>query len=172
MFILADMGKPERALYVILHPHPKSIMFWDMLSLTGYLVLNLFSAWGVLTAESKGVSPPIWVKPVIYLSIPWAVSIHTVTAFLYSGLPGRHLWLTAVLAPRFLASAFTAGPALLILLALLLRRTVGYDVGAKAIAKLAMIITYAALIHFFLVGMEFFTAFYSNIPSHGYTLVL
>jgi molybdopterin-containing oxidoreductase family membrane subunit len=166
MFILADMGKPERALYVILHPHPKSIMFWDMLSLTGYLVLNLFSAWGVLTAESKGVSPPIWVKPVIYLSIPWAVSIHTVTAFLYSGLPGRHLWLTAVLAPRFLASAFTAGPALLILLALLLRRTVGYDVGAKAIAKLAMIITYAALIHFFLVGMEFFTAFYSNIPSH------
>ena len=166
MFILADMGKPERALYVILHPHPKSIMFWDMLSLTGYLVLNLFSAWGVLTAESKGVSPPIWVKPVIYLSIPWAVSIHTVTAFLYSGLPGRHLWLTAVLAPRFLASACTAGPALLILLALLLRRTVGYDVGAKAIAKLAMIITYAALIHFFLVGMEFFTAFYSNIPSH------
>ena len=111
----------------------------------------------------KGVPSPRWLKPIVYLSIPWAVSIHTVTAFLYAGLPGRHLWLTAVMAPRFLASAFIAGPALLILLALLLRRTAGYDIGEKAIGKLAVIVTYAAVINFFLIGMEFFTAFYSNI---------
>ena len=68
------------------------------------------------------MAPPAWIKPVIILSIPWAVSIHTVTAFLYNGLPGRSFWLTAILAPRFLASAFAAGPALLILLCLVMRQ--------------------------------------------------
>ena len=51
------------------------------------------------------------------------------TAFLYSGLAARPFWMTAILAPRFLASAFAAGPALLILLILVLRRTTGYDPG-------------------------------------------
>ncbi len=170
MFIFADMGKPERALNIIFYPSPKSILFWDMISLSGYLLLNLVSAWVVLTAESKGVPPPGWIKPVIFLSIPWAVSIHTVTAFIYAGLPGRHLWLTAVLAPRFLASAFCAGPALLILLSLLLCKFASYDIGDKAIRKLAVIVTYAGVINFFLVGMEFFTAFYSSIPSHMHGL--
>ncbi|MDP6764459.1 MAG: polysulfide reductase NrfD [SAR324 cluster bacterium] len=170
MFVMADMGKPERVLNILLHPSPRSVMFWDVISLSGYLVINIICGWVVLTAESKGVASPRWLKPLVYLSIPWAVSIHTVTAFLYAGLPGRHLWLTAVMAPRFLASAFTAGPALLILLALLLRRTAGYDIGEKAIGKLAVIVTYAAVINFFLIGMEFFTAFYSNIPSHMHGL--
>mgnify|MGYP000538390581 CR=1 FL=1 len=67
----------------------------------------------VFSAERKGVAPPGWIKPIIVLSIPWAVSIHTVTAFLYAGLAARPFWLTAILAPRFLASAFAAGPALL-----------------------------------------------------------
>ena len=70
-------------------------MFWDFVSLTGYLVLNFVISLVMLKAEREGVSAPHWIKPVIYLSIPWAVSIHTVTAFLYSGLPGRSFWLTA-----------------------------------------------------------------------------
>ncbi len=122
LFIFVDMGQPTRVLNVLLYPTPHSMMFWDMVSLSGYLVLNAVIALVTLRAEREGVAPPHWIKPVILLSIPWAVSIHTVTAFLYSGLPGRSLWLTAILAPRFLASAFASGPALLILLCLLLRR--------------------------------------------------
>ena len=116
LFIFVDMGQPTRVLNVMLHPTPNSMMFWDMVSLGGYLLLNVVIALVTLSAERKGVAPPAWIKPVIILSIPWAVSIHTVTAFLYNGLPGRSFWLTAILAPRFLASAFAAGPALLILL--------------------------------------------------------
>jgi len=99
------------------------------------------------------------------LSIPWAISIHTVTGFLYSGLPGRLGWRTAIMAPRFLASAFAAGPALLILLCLLLRRQAGYDVGRKAINGLAVIVTYAMVINTFFILMEFFTAMYSHVPD-------
>jgi molybdopterin-containing oxidoreductase family membrane subunit len=115
LFIMADLGQPMRALNVLLHPTPHSILFWDMIVLNGYLFLNIVGGWVILNAEKMDVPPPKWVKGLIYLSIPWAISIHTVTAFLYCGLPGRHYWLTAILAPRFLASAFAAGPALLII---------------------------------------------------------
>ena len=84
MFVMADMVKPERVLNVLLHPSPRSVMFWDVISLSGYLVINIICGWVVLTAESKGVPSPRWLKPIVYLSIPWAVSIHTVTAFLYA----------------------------------------------------------------------------------------
>ena len=170
LFVIADMGHPSRVFYVLLYPHPKSMVFWDVQVLNGYLLINIVSGWTVLEAERKGVSPPTWVKPIIYLSIVWAVSIHTVTAFLYAGTPGRHLWLTAVLAPRFLASAFAVGPALLILISFILRKFADFDVGEKAIHKLTTIATYAAIANFFFVGAEFFTAFYSNIPGHKHSL--
>ena len=171
LFVIVDLGNPVRLFNVVLHPSPGSILFWDMTVLQGYLFLNIIIGWVLLEAERKAVAPPKWVKPLIYLSIPWAVSIHTVTAFLYAGLPGRHLWLTAVMAPRFLSSAFAAGPSLLILLALLLRKVTSFDAGKVAIQKLAQIVTYALIINLFLYAMEFFTAFYSGIPGHQHSLI-
>jgi molybdopterin-containing oxidoreductase family membrane subunit len=167
LFILADMGQPARVLNVMLHPSLGSMMFWDMVSLSGYLILNAVIAAVTLAAERKEMPPPKWVRPVIVLSIPWAVSIHTVTAFLYCGLPGRSLWLTAILAPRFLASAFAAGPALLILLWLGLRRWTRMEAGEVALRKLADIVTYAMLLNVFFILLEVFTAVYSGIPEHS-----
>ncbi|HOP07629.1 MAG TPA: polysulfide reductase NrfD [candidate division Zixibacteria bacterium] len=166
LFIFVDMGQPTRVLNVMLHPTPHSMMFWDMVSLMGYLLLNLIIGWTTLGAERKSIPPPKWVKPLIILSIPWAVSIHTVTAFLYSGLAARPFWMTAVLAPRFLASAFSAGPALLILFVMILRKLTRFDPGKEAIQNLGKIVTYAMCVNVFLVAMEFFTAYYSDIPEH------
>ncbi len=165
LFILVDLGQPMRALNVLLHPTPHSMMFWDMVSLGGYFLLNAVIALVTLTAEQQDVPPPRWIRPVIVLSVPWAVSIHTVTAFLYNGLPGRSFWLTAILAPRFLASAFAAGPALLILLCLGIRRLTRFDAGREPIRKLTVIVTYAMVINVFFVLMELFTALYSGIPD-------
>jgi len=166
LFIFVDLGYPTRILNVMIYPTPNSILFWDMIVLNGYLILNILIGWNVLAAERKGIAPPKWVKPLIYLSIPWAISIHTVTAFLYAGLPGRHFWLTAIMAARFLGSAFSAGPALLIILALLVKRVSGFDSGQEPIDKLRRLITYTMLISIFFVILEIFTAFYSNIPGH------
>ncbi|MBI3886040.1 MAG: cyclic nucleotide-binding domain-containing protein, partial [Opitutae bacterium] len=58
----------------------------------------------------------------VFTAIIWAVSIHTVTAFLYVGLGGRPFWNSAIVGPRFLASAFAAGPALIILALQVIRR--------------------------------------------------
>jgi molybdopterin-containing oxidoreductase family membrane subunit len=170
-FVIIDLGQPQRLFNVVLHPTPNSILFWDMIVLNGYLVLNILVAWNNLAAEYRRREHPKWVKPLIYLSIPWAFSIHTVTAFLYQGLPGRHFWLTAIMAARFLSSAFCSGPAILILLALIVKKVSKFDVGRDAIQTLAKIVVYAMIANVFFFLLEVFTAFYSGIPGHEHTFL-
>jgi len=171
LFIMVDLGNLPRLLNVILYPNPTSILFWDMIVLNGYLFLNIIIGWNVLSSERKGIHYPAWVTPLIYLSIPWAFSIHTVTAFLYAGLPGRHYWLTAIMAARFLSSAFCSGPAILILLCLIVRKFTRFDPGKEQIRTLSSIVAYAMILNVFFFLLEMFTAFYSQIPGHMHPIV-
>jgi Ni/Fe-hydrogenase subunit HybB-like protein len=166
LFIFVDLGQPTRVVNVLLHPTPNSVLFWDMIVLNGYLLLNIIVGWKVLEAERNDVAPAGWLKPLIYLSIPWAVSIHTVTAYLYCGLPGRGFWMTAILAPRFLSSAFAAGPALLILLCMIVRKLTKFDPGKEQIQSLAKVVAYAITVNVFFFLCEVFVVFYSRIPEH------
>ncbi len=166
LLILVDLGQPMRGVNVFLYPTLNSVLFYDSLVLNGYLLINLIVGWNVLEAERNGVHYQKWLKPIIYLSIPFAVSIHTVTAYLYCGLPGRGFWLTAILAPRFLSSAFAAGPALLVLLCLFIRNTTKFDPGKAQIQSLGKTVAYAICINVFFFLCEVFVAFYSNIPEH------
>jgi Ni/Fe-hydrogenase subunit HybB-like protein len=171
LFIFVDMGYPTRVMNVIMYPTPNSILFWDMIVLNGYLLLNIFVGWNVLAAERKGIQYQGWVKTLVYISIPWAFSIHTVTAFLYAGLPGRHFWLTAIMAARFLASAFASGPALLIMVCLIVRKVTRFDPGKEQIRTLGSIVAYAMILNVFFLLLEVFTAFYSRIPGHEDTFI-
>lgn len=165
LFVIVDLGQPGRLLNVVLYPTPSSVLFWDMVVLNGYLFLNIIIGWSVLHAVKKGVRPALWVKVLIYLSIPWAVSIHTVTAFLYAGLPGRYFWLDSLLAASFLASAFATGPALLLLIIFVLRRVADLEIPKEAIQTMAKIVTYAWTINLFMILLKVFTAFYSQHPG-------
>lgn len=166
LFVFVDMGVPFRVINMIRYPTPNSVMFWDFMVLTVYLLLNITIAWTTLNCERQSLPPPKWVKPLIYISIPWAVSIHTVTAFLYAGLPGRHLWLSAIMAARFLSSAFASGPAFLTILVIIVRNLTKYDPGKEPVQKLAQIITYAIILNVFFLLLEIFTAFYSGMAVH------
>ena len=170
MFVMADIGQPIRALNMILHPTPNSMLFLDMVVLVGYLTLNIICGWVILTAEKKEIKPPKWVYFFVYVSIPFAVSIHTVTAMLYCGLPSRHFWLSAITAPRFLASAFAAGPALILIFCVIMKKFAHFDAGKEAVNKLITIIMYAAIINAFFLAMEFFVGYYSNVPGHMHSL--
>src|SRR5271157_6413179 len=165
LFIIVDLGRPDRAFNLILYPSPQSLLFWDMIALNGYLLLNLIIGWSTLDPVQKAEKPLPWVRFLILLSIPWAVSIHTVTAFIYQGLVARPLWHTPLWAPRFLASAFASGPSLLILMALLIKRVTRFDPGSETIQKVATIATYALLVNLFLLLVELFTTLYGAIPS-------
>jgi Ni/Fe-hydrogenase subunit HybB-like protein len=171
LFVMVDLGNLPRMINIMIYPNPTSILFWDMIVLNVYMLLNIVIGWNVLSAERKGIHYQKWVKVLIYISIPWAFSIHTVTAFLYAGIPGRHFWLTAIMAARFLSSAFASGPALLILLCLIVRKVSTFDPGKEQIRTLGGIVTYAFILNIFFLLLEVFTAFYSQIPGHMHSFI-
>ena len=166
LFVTVDLGHPERFHHMIppfgIFNFPGSILSWDVIVLNGYLLLNLHIAGYMLYCRYRGTAPTKkFYIPFVFLSIAWAVSIHTVTAFLYVGLAGRAYWHHPLVPARFLASAFVAGPALMILAFQIIRRVMRYDIGDKPIFTLRMIMTVAMLINMFLLVSELFTEFYA-----------
>ena len=167
MFIMADLGHPLRVWHLMpvigKMNFPSSLLAWDVIVLNGYLVINTAIAFYVLYQLSIGKEYKMSViGPLIILSIPWAVSIHTVTAFLYNGLSARPYWNASILAPRFLASAFCSGPALMILVFQLIRKLSEVEIEDRALFKIAELIAYAMAINLFLLGAEIFKEFYSG----------
>lgn len=170
MFVMADMGQPGRAMNIVLHPTPGAVLFWDFNVLMGFLVIMFLIAWNTLRSEQSGFKLPGWVKTLILISIPWAFAMQMIAAFLISGLPGRHLWLTAIMGPRFLASAFASGPAFLIIVFYIIKKATRHETEPEAISLLSKIMLYAMITNIFFYGLEFFTAYYSNIPDHKESL--
>jgi len=167
LFVVVDLGRVDRFWHVLpmlgTINFPSSLLAWDIMVLNGYLFINLFISFYVLykMAHSREYSIEL-IKPLIILSIPWAVSIHTVTAFLFNGLSSRPFWNASILAPRFLASAFCSGPALMMIIFQLVRKYSKIDIDNKAIFKIAELVAYAMGINLFLLAAEFFKEFYSG----------
>jgi molybdopterin-containing oxidoreductase family membrane subunit len=168
-FVVVDIGNPLAAWH--LTPGigylnwPRSLLAWDVIVLNGYLALNLVIPFYILYSHYTGRTPDKHkYLPWMYIAVMWAVSIHLVTAFLLAGLPARPFWNTALLGPRFLASAFTAGPAFVIVLLWFIRRETKYDIADGAFSKLALITTVAAQINLVMLISELFYKFYW--PTH------
>ncbi len=166
MFVTIDMGSPERFWHLIpkigLLNFPQSILAWDVIVLNIYLFLNMFIGGYVLYKLYRNEHYSmklLW--PFILLSIPAAISIHTVTAFLYAGLPARPFWNGAILAPRFIASAFCSGPAFMIILFQIIRKKTLFKISDKALFKIGELITYAMAFNLFFLVAELFKERYS-----------
>ncbi|UCH82008.1 MAG: polysulfide reductase NrfD [Nitrospiraceae bacterium] len=167
LFVISDMGRPERGWHILpflgTMNFPASLLAWDVLVLNGYLAINCIAVFYVLYKLSYGKEYKMsFLWPIIILSIPWAVSIHTVTAFLYNGLSSRPFWNASILAPRFIASALCSGPALMIILFQIVRKVSEMEISNTAIFKIAELIAYAMGINLFLFMAEFFKEFYSG----------
>jgi Ni/Fe-hydrogenase subunit HybB-like protein len=168
-FVVVDIGNPLAAWHLIpgigYLNWPRSLLAWDVLVLNGYLAINLAIPFYILYSRFSGRQPDKRKYiPWMYIAVMWAVSIHLVTAFLLAGLPARPFWNTALLGPRFLASAFTAGPAFVILLLSLIRKETKYEISDGAFSKLALITTAAAQVNIVMLISELFYKFYS--PTH------
>lgn len=167
MFVFADLGRPDRfwhLLPVIGHMNwPSSMLAWDVLVLNGYFLINLIIVTYLLyCAYQKRPYNKHFAVPLILLSIPMAIGIHTVTAFIYNGLSARPFWNASILAPRFIASALCSGPAVLLIVFQLLKRTMNFDIKDEALWKIAEIMAYAMFINLFLLGAEVFKEVYSQ----------
>ncbi|MCB9913756.1 MAG: polysulfide reductase NrfD [Planctomycetes bacterium] len=170
-FIVVDMGRPDRMLHLFERFHfPVSILTWDVIVLNGYLLLNLHICGYLIYCKYRKRTPSrSFYIPFVFLAIVWAISIHTVTAFLYVGLGGRPFWNSAIIAPRFLASAFAAGPAFLILALGVIDRFTRYEVPARAMDTLRRIVTVSLIINLFMLGSEVFTELYAD-SAHSVSL--
>jgi molybdopterin-containing oxidoreductase family membrane subunit len=167
LFVVVDLGRPDRFWHLIpvigVFNFPGSMLSWDVIVLNGYLLLNLHICGYLLYMKYEGRRPtPLFYVPLVLISIAWAISIHTVTAFLYVGLVGRPFWNAAIVAPRFLGSAFTVGPAILIITFQVLARVTELRVSEKALYFLRQVVTASLLINLFLLSCEMFKEFYSG----------
>ncbi|MCP3915774.1 MAG: polysulfide reductase NrfD [bacterium] len=170
-FVTVDLGRPDRFLHLFRRFNfPLSMLTWDVIVLNGYLLLNLhICGYLIYCAYRRRAPGRLFYVPFVFFAIVWAISIHTVTAFLYVGLGGRPFWNSAIIAPRFLASAFAAGPAFLILSFWPLDRFTRYEVSPAAIRTLRGIVTVALLINVFLLVCEVFVEFYTG-SAHGVSM--
>ncbi len=164
-FVTVDLGSPFRVWHLIpgigYLNWPRSMLAWDVIVLNGYLLLNLLIPFYILFSHYRGHTPDKKkYLPFVYLSVIWAVSIHMVTAFLYAGLPARPFWNSSLMGPRFLASAFAAGPAFMIVALWFIREETDYTIEGTTFSKLAMITTVAAQVNLIMLLSEVFKEFY------------
>ncbi|MEI6224333.1 MAG: NrfD/PsrC family molybdoenzyme membrane anchor subunit [Deltaproteobacteria bacterium] len=177
MFILVDMGRPDRLTHIMPGPGnpnwPQSMLSWDAMVLNLYLILNLVVVVHILYRAYRGRDyAKAFVVPLVLFSIPAAVGIHTVTAFLYAGMAARPYWNAGILAPKFIASAFCSGPAVMIILFQILRKTTAIEIKDEAIWKVAELMAYAMFFNLFLLGAEIFKEYYSHTEHLLYTQYL
>ena len=130
LFVVVDLGRPDRIWHLIpglgRFNFPESLLAWDVIVLNGYLLINFAIAFYVIYCHYRNCQPKLkYYFPFVVIAIFWAISIHTVTAFLYSANSGRPFWGNPLLAPRFIASAFCSGPALMIIGLQIIRRVSG-----------------------------------------------
>ena len=168
-FVVADMGGPSVLWHMIpvigVFNFPNSMLTWDVIALNGYLFINISIPFYILFRHYQGKDSKKNVYlPGAIISVFWAVGIHLVTAFLYQGLQAKPFWNTALLGPRFLASAFAAGPALIILVLAIIRTYTEFKIENKTIKKLALVVTVAAQINLIMLVSELFKEFYA--PTH------
>jgi len=174
LFIAVDMGRPDRALHIMPFvgtPNwPRSMLTWDALVLHVYLIINLVLVLYLLFKTYRGETYDKRIfLPLVLISIPASISTHTVTAFLYNGMAARPYWNASILAPRFIASAFCSGPAVMLILFQVLRRAFKFDIKDEAIWKIAELMAYAMFLNLFLLGAELFKEYYSATEHLLYT---
>jgi molybdopterin-containing oxidoreductase family membrane subunit len=165
LFVLNHMGRPDRLWHMLpiigIYNFPGSMLAWDVIVLVGYLLLNIVGGFYYLYKKYTG--EPLnrrFYLPVIYVAIVWALSIHTVTAFLINTMPARPMWHHGMMPIRFISTAFAAGPALIIIVFTIVRNNTKLWIEDKALELLAQIVVWCLGIALFLTLSEVVTEFY------------
>lgn len=144
LVIVSDMGRPERLAYVFIYGRFQSPILWDVTVITTYFVLSLLLLYLPMIADLAIIrrttsNLPSWLQPVykilslnftekpeqnriiqrsvrilLILLIPAALSIHTVTSWLFAVTP-RAGWDSTIFGPYFVSGAFVAGAAAVII---------------------------------------------------------
>lgn len=165
LFVLNHMGRVDRLWHMIpylgIYNWPNSMLTWDVLVLLGYLILNVVC--GFYYLHQKYTHQKInntWYIPLVFLAIGWAFSIHTVTAFLINTMPARPMWFHSMMPIRFITTAFAAGPCVIVLVFLIIRKHTKFEIDDSVFHLLSTIITVCLGGALFFTLSEVVTEFY------------
>ena len=174
LFVINHMGRPDRTWHMFpvvgIYNWPNSMLTWDVLVLNGYLALNMICGFYYMYKKYTGepLNKPFYMT-FVYISIVWALSIHTVTGFLLNTMPTRPMWFHSVVPIKFISTAFAAGPAFIILAFFVIKKNTKFEISDEAINKMSEIITYCLSIAIFLTLCEVITELYPS-TEHSFSL--
>ncbi|MCZ7372624.1 MAG: polysulfide reductase NrfD [Candidatus Methanoperedens sp.] len=183
LIVLPDMGQPLRLWHLLIYPKFDSPLVWDVLVLNLYAVLSLTYLYILMLPDLNGrlrrfaikVKDPKefsekWAKKLSPFALVFAISIHVVTAWIFSTQGGREWWFTPTLAPDFLSVAVMAGTTVVLMASVL---AFGIkDAYKDAYRTMIGIITAFFIIHMFLMYNDFFIKIWYGAESSMHTLGL
>lgn len=190
--VILDLGRPDRALSVILHPHFRSPLLWDICSIsvylacsTIYLYLPLIPDIAVLRDRTSGWrhtfyhrlaigwigSPAQWHRLERAIGImaigviPVAVSVHTVVSWVFA-MTIQPMWHSSIFGPYFVVGAIFSGIAAIITAMVIVRKVYGLEAYLKPVHfnNLGILLLVMTCLWFYFTFAEHLTAWYAQEP--------
>ena len=191
--VILDLGRPDRALNVLLHPNFRSPLLWDVCSITVYLTASSFYLFLPLIPDMALLRDHLGRRRWLYrilavgwtgtprqhrilerlisimavLVIPIAVSVHTVVSWVFS-MTVQPMWHSAIFGPYFVVGAIFSGIAALIIFMSIVRWAYHLEGYLKDIhfSYLGLLLLTMSLLWFYFTFAEFLTTYYGAAPEH------
>jgi molybdopterin-containing oxidoreductase family membrane subunit len=183
IFILPDLGRPERVINLLLHPNLSSPMIWDITIVVAYTLMSLAYVWLYTRADlarrgswlalgtgtsQRSIARDERIKSAMaWVALPAAILLHSITAWIFGLQISRGFWYSAIMAPMFIASALVSGLGLVILLALIVRRLRRIEFDDELVAFLGGMLGVFISVEGFFVAAEYLTAAYPGAPDEA-----
>lgn len=170
--IIPDLGRPDRILNLFVHPHWTSPLVWDVLIISVYFVFSVVDL-AVLSRRGRpGSARARALRVLAYVGLPTAVLLHSITAWIFGLQIARSWWNTALMAPLFVTSAILSGTALVTLVALAAHRFDRVEIPRATRRAVATLMAVALAVDLFLVGSDYVTILWGNVPREKAALNL
>jgi molybdopterin-containing oxidoreductase family membrane subunit len=165
LLIIPDLGQPSRILNLVRHPNWSSPLLWDVLIISIYFVFSVVDLVVLQVHTTEPTKLRRTMRVLAYVGLPTAVVLHSVTAWIFGLQISRAWWNTSLMAPLFVVSAILSGTALVTLLALAAQRWGGFSLPADTQRWLRKFIAVALIVDLFMVGCDYITIFWGNVPA-------
>lgn len=164
--IVTDMEYPWRAVNMLLTPNPSSPFVYTGSAANIYMIICFIDLWVLITGKGGDKLA----HRMTLIALPFAVYLHTTTAFVLALNKSRELWNSAVMVPIFLTSATASGIALLMLVAYVMQRFGVMKFAASMFRSLSTLLATVIIIDIFLLLVEIMVVFWPTSAKPGHAI--
>jgi molybdopterin-containing oxidoreductase family membrane subunit len=191
--VILDLGRPDRAINVLLHGNLTSPLLWDVASITTYLAGStlylylplipdiailrdhipsrrwfyrpLALGWTGTPRQQKLLDRSIAVMAIVV--IPIAISVHTVVSWVFA-MTVQPMWHSTIFGPYFVVGAIFSGIAAILIAMAVIRKAYHLERYLKPIHfnHLGLLLLVFTLLWFYFTFAEFLTTYYGAEPTH------